>query len=256
MANYFTLILDLTGPSNPSISLESGSQYATSELITASISTSDSVTTNYQMKIWGDLDLAWAQANGITKGTATTTTQETDALPITYSTSKQLQLSATGGSKNIYIRIFDDVLNQSSQASASIILDTALPTVSITGPDKNKISKQSGKNVASFTFQVSEEFVEYKVKVVSASGAGESTGTIIPITTDTQLVAVDEQSSISTKAGATEMRDVKADSTTFPANTPITVKINGYDLDLASPGDGEKIIKVFVKDTSSQWSAS
>ena len=51
MANYFNLTLDTTGPAAPSISLESGATYATAQLVTATISTSDSPTTGYQMKI-------------------------------------------------------------------------------------------------------------------------------------------------------------------------------------------------------------
>lgn len=52
MASYFTLTLDTTAPSNPSISLEGGATYATAQLITATIGTSDTPTTNYQMLIW------------------------------------------------------------------------------------------------------------------------------------------------------------------------------------------------------------
>jgi hypothetical protein len=259
MANYFTLTLDTQGPASPSVSINNGATYATSldRLVDATIGTSDSVVTGYQMKIWGDLDLAWAQANGIIKGTSISASTADDAILIAYSSAKQLKLKANtdpaiAESKNINVRIYDDVLNPSSDVSTSIILDTQLPTVNITGPDVSKISEQSGKNVASFSFQVSEPFVEYKIKVVTSSGASHDTGTIIPITTDTGVIPTDEQSSISTTPGATSMTATG----TFSANTPITVKINGTDLRTASSGDGQKIIKVFVKDQSNQWSAS
>lgn len=252
MANsFFNLYLDLIGPASPTISLESGATYATQELITASVSTSDGVTTNYQMKIWGDLDLAWAKSNGIVSAGATAT-DKASALLISYTPSKQLQLKALSGSaaenRTISVIIYDDVLNQSSEVSDSILLDTSIPTVSITGPDKTRISEQSGKNVSSFSFQVDQDFVEYVIKVVGATGADNTTGTIIPISSSP---IVGERSSISTDATATEMHHVG----TFTANQVINVKINGTDLKTASPGDGSKIIKVFVKDSTNHWSA-
>jgi hypothetical protein len=233
MANYFTLTYDTTGPASPSISLNSNATYATQVLITATIGTTDGTTTGYQMKIWGDLDLAWAKTNGLINSGATGTA-ETDALWITYATSKQIQLSTGDATKNIYLKIRDDVNNPSAQASASIILNTALPTVTISGPDVSKISKQTGKDTSTFTFQSDQVFTTYLVKVVSASGADNTTGTTIPVTNG------------SSNTSATG---------TFSANTPITVTIKGTDLELASAGDGSKIIKVFVKNNAGQWSS-
>jgi hypothetical protein len=65
--SYFTLTYDNTGPASPTVSLNSGATYATNVLITATIGTSDGTTTGYQMKIWGDLDISWAIANGVLK---------------------------------------------------------------------------------------------------------------------------------------------------------------------------------------------
>jgi hypothetical protein len=233
MANFFTLTLDTTGPASPSISLESGAQYATQQLINATISTSDSITTNYQMKLWGDMDLSWAKTAGLINGGATTTL-EADAIWITYATTKQVQLSSGDGNKTIYLKIRDDVNNESAQQSDAIILDMTLPTVTISGPDVSKISKQTGKNTSSFSFQSDVAFVEYKIKVVSASGADQSTGTLIPTT-----------------AGSTNMSATGS----FSANTPINCTIKGADLESASAGDGSKIIKIFVKDGAGNWSS-
>jgi hypothetical protein len=249
--SFFNLTLDLTGPASPSLSLMSGATYATQELIDAGISTADGTTTNYQMKIWGELDLTWAKANGIV-GASATTTLEADALWIAYSTSKQVQLKALTGTaaenRTIYLKIRDDVYNVSAQASDSILLDTSIPTVSITGPDVSKISEQSGKNVCSFSFQVDQDFVEYKIKVVSSTGADNTTGVTIPISV---TPPIGERSSVSTDATATDL----SDTGTFTANQVINVKINGTDLKTASAGDGSKIIKVFVKDSTNHWSA-
>lgn len=225
MANYFNLTLDTTGPAAPSISLEGGATYATAQLVTATISTSDSPTTNYQMKIWGDVD---------TTHNPSIQTTEVASAWISYSTSQQVKLSSGDGSKTVYLKIRDDVYNESSQADDSIILDSTLPVVSITGPDLSKISKVTGKNVSSFSFTVDGIFDEYKVKVVASSGAAHDTGTQIPTT-----------------AGSTNMSGSAGD---YPASTPINCSIYGTDLETADSGDGTKIIKVFVKDKAGNWS--
>lgn len=225
MVNYFELILDTTAPSNPMISLEGGSQFATNTLITASISTSDSSTFGYQMKIWGDVD---------EKHDPNVQSTEEKSKWITFEKTKQIKLSEPDGSKVIYVKIRDDVHNESSIATDSIILDTTKPVVTVTQPDVSKISKIDGKNIASFSFTVDSDFIEYKVKVVSSTGASHDTGILIP-----------------TNGGSTNM----SGEGLFPKETPIDCQIHGADLENASSGDGTKIIKVFVKDEAGHWSA-
>ena len=43
---------------------------------------------------------------------------------------------------------------------------------------------------------------------------------------------------------------------TFKASTAISCKVYGKDLEAASSGDGEKIIKVFVKNAHGTWSVA
>lgn len=226
MAAYFTLTLDTTAPANPAISLEGGATYATAQLIDATIGTSDSPTTNYQMLIWGDVD-----------NTENASIQATEGASgwITYNTSQQIKLSSGDGSKTIYLKIRDSVWNVSAQASDSITLDTTLPTVTIGTPDAVLISEITGKNESTFTWQVDCSFDEYKIKVVPAIGSSEDTGTLVPTT-----------------AGSTNTSGAVGD---YPATTNISTKINGTDLKTASAGDGAKIVKVFVKDKAGQWSA-
>jgi len=225
MANYFLLTLDTTGPQSPAISLENGAQYATQQLINADISTADGETTGYQMKIWGDVDL-----------TENPNIQDTEVNSswITYSATQQVKLSIGDGAKTVYLKIRDDVLNESAQTSDSITLDTSLPVVTISGPDVNKISKIATANVSSFSFTVNEIFDEYKVKVVASTGAAHDTGTLIGTTN-----------------GSTNMSGVAGD---YPAETAINCQVYGSDLEIASAGDGEKIVKVFAKDKSGAWS--
>lgn len=226
MANFFNLVLDTTGPSNVRAVINGGAAFTTSDLVTVGITTGDTTTANYQMKIWGDVDTAHS-----------TDIQATEALSkwITLSSSKQVKLKTGDGAKSISVKLRDDVYNESDVAVDSITLDTSKPVVTVTNPDVSKVSKIAGKNVASFTFSVDQKFIEYKVKVVSASGSAENTGYQIPTTN-----------------GSTNVSGTKADG--FPATTPISVTINGADLELASAGDGSKIIKVFTKDEAGNWS--
>jgi hypothetical protein len=224
MANFIYIELDTTAPSSPSISIEGGATYATNQLVSLAISTTDGDTTGYQMKIWGDVDATY--------DTAVQTTKETSSW-ISYNNSKQVKLSSGDSSKNIYLVIRDDVHNESSQVSDDIILDMSIPIVSVTSPDVDTISKQSGKNIASFSFTSDSDFVEYKVKYVNSTGASHDTGALIPTT-----------------AGSTNTSGIGS----FSASTPINVQITGTDLETASGSDGNHIIKVFVLDDAGFWS--
>jgi len=228
MANYFNLELDTTGPSNPSIIVDSGAQYTTdvAGYVNVAVSTGDAVTTNYQMKLWGDVD----------------PTENVDIQPleanagwITFVASRQVKVSSGDGGKTINLRIRDDVHNESSTTSDDIIKDSTKPEVTIAGPDVNIISKKVSKNTSSFTFSSTNSgFEEYKVKAVGTTGSAEDTGTLIPTTNGS--------TNTSGNVGGYLMDD------------PISVSINGSDLELASSGDGIKIIKVFIKDDAGNWS--
>jgi hypothetical protein len=151
-----------------------------------------------------------------------------------YNATLEVKLSSGNGTKTLYLKIRDDVGNVSSQANDSVTLDTEAPTVVImTGPTPAKISKIAGYNSSVFAWQVDEDFVEYKVKVVANSGDIHTAGTLIPTT-----------------AGSVNMSDTGS----FPAETNINSTVKGTDLETASSGDGEKIVKVFVKDIAGNWS--
>lgn len=225
MANFIYLTLDTTAPANPTISIAGGATFATTQLVDLTIGTTDSDKTGYQMKIWGDVDLAYD-----------VNIKDTEVLStwITYNNSKQVKLSAGDGKKTVYIKIRDDVYNESSIASDDIVLDTSIPTVTMTNPDVSVISKMPGKNEATLTFTVDKKFTEYKVKVVSSTGSAESAGTTL---------------------GTVNGSSNTSGTGSFPSGTPITIKINGTDLELASSGDAQKIIKVFAKDETGKWSS-
>lgn len=125
--------------------------------------------------------------------------------------------------------------NESSQATDSITLDMTVPVSTISvGPDVTTISKIAGKRTCSFSFQCDSIFDEYKVKVVPAIDSIHSAGILI-----------------GTANGSTNMNGAAGN---YPATTNINCTIDGADLEAASSGDGQKIIKVFTKDQAGLWS--
>lgn len=219
MASYFNLVLDTLAPQGLVVKLNNGSQYTTSKNVTLSLSISDTSTSGYQMKVWG-IDVASSEDNATWE---------------TFAATKSIALPTGDGLKTVYVKVRDDVCNETAAASATITLDTSVPAVTIIGPDVSRISKTAPKNVATFSFTSDVAFTEYKIKVVPSKSSLHDAGTLI-----------------GTVNGSTNMNATG----TFKASTAISCKIYGKDLEMASSGDGEKIIKVFVKNAHGTWSVA
>ena len=157
MASFFNLTLDTLAPAGLSLILNDGAQYATSATVTAKISVSDETTTGYQMKIWG------------------TKTAETEAEASweTFATTKSITLPDGDGLKTIYVKMRDDVGNETAAVSDTITLNTSIPAVTITGPDKSRISKVTGYDAAAFSFVCDVDFEEYTCLLYTSDAADE-----------------------------------------------------------------------------------
>jgi len=220
MASYFNLTLDTTAPSGLTLSINDGALYATSTAVKLTVGLSDEVTTGYQMKIWG--------IDGVD--------EEASASWETFAKTKSVNLTSGDGLKTVHIKVRDDVGNETEEVSDDITLNTAVPVVTITGPDKTKISKVEGFNKSKITFTCDVDFAEYKVCVVPQTSSTQDAGTVIPTTTG----------SINTSGS----------DGSYPKTTPIEVTITGTDLETASSGDSVKIVKVFVKTAAGIWSVA
>lgn len=218
MASYFNLTLDTLAPAGLAVQLNGDDIYTTTPSVELTLTLTDSPTTGYQMKIWG--------VEGVT--------DEGSASWETYAASKSVTLPSGDGLKTVYVKVRDAVGNETAAASDSITLDTAVPTVTVTGPDKSTISKVVGFDMAVINFMSDIAFEEYKVCVVPATSSTQESGTQIPTT----------NGSVNTSGSAGG----------YEADTNIEVKINGSDLEAASSGDGVKIVKVFVKNAAGTWS--
>lgn len=216
MASYFQLTLDTTAPSGGSISLVAKTNVVN---ITATLAATGAA----QMKLWGDI---CESAGGIA-------ITESAASWVTFAASKSIILTSGDGSKTVYVKFRDSVGNETSAYSATTILDATGATVTIVGPDVSTISKVSGFNISTFSFSADENFTEWTVRVVPNAASDHTAGTEIPST-----------------GGSTNMHG----TTATQADTPVTCKIYGADLETASAGDGAKVIKVFVLDTTGNWS--
>lgn len=220
MASFFNLTLDTLAPAGVTIKINDGARYATAVAITAAIATTDADTNGYQMKLWGDI---------------TSASTEADASWVNFTATSELNLTTGDGKKTVYVKVRDDVGNESTVASTEIILDMTPPVVLVTGPDKSKISKIDTFNVAAISFTVDVDFVEYKVKVVPAESSLHDAGVLI-----------------GTEHGSTNMSGTGE----YKSTDAINCTINGADLEGASSGDGTKIVKVFVKDAAGNWSVA
>lgn len=215
MASYFNLTLDTLAPSITAFSINNGAAVTTSRNVTLNITAPEAAS----MKIWG--------VDGVAS--------EAAASWETFASTKSVTLTSGDGTKTVYIKVRDSVYNESAASSDTITLSTAIPTISITGPDVSIISEQSGKNISTFSFTSSMALKAWKVKLVPANSSAHDAGTQIPST-----------------GGSTNMT-----GTTKAANTSVECKIYGADLSSAAGGaDGTYIIKVFGQASANDlWSA-
>lgn len=227
MATNFPLVLDTTAPAGVSVQIDGGSVYSVDNLVDLLIGTSDPDTTGYSMKIYGDVS--------DTADTSKYRAAEGDAPWISFaSAANGVALTPGDGTKTVRVKIRDDVWNESSEATDTITVDTTAPVPNITvDPDATRISKVSGKRVSNFTWVSDVAFEEYKVKVVPNAGSTHNTGTTIPATFS---------ANVSGSAGG------------YAPDTGIVTSVDGRDVETASPGDGTKVIKVFVRDAAGNWS--
>jgi hypothetical protein len=214
-----------SGPADAAIEIDGGAAYAVSQMVSLGLTTTDTPTTNYEMKIYGDVDAAYD---------ADVQPLEVNAAWIAYSATKSIKLSTGDGSKTVKAKLRDADDYATSELTDAITLDTASPAVTITaGPTPDVISEQATKDTSTFTFEADTAFVEYKVKVVPTSGSAHTTGTQIPTT-----------------AGSTNM----SGTGTFPAATGIECSIKGTDYKTVVSTDETYIVKVFTKDAAGNWS--
>lgn len=233
MAASVTITLDTAAPGGVTITLAGGAATVSTADITAAIASSDADLTGYQMKIYGDVDDAFA--------TSEYRALEANAPWISYAASKGIRLSATDGVKTVRVKLRDDVWNVSSEATDSVTLDTTIPVISVTsGPTPARISKQTSKRTSSFTWQSDIALQAWEVRLVANASDARGSGTLIGTTGGSTNVS----------GGA------------LAATTGKTTQIDGADLETAGVNgnaayNGQAgIVKVFGQSAANgSWSA-
>jgi len=148
-------LLDTLAPDNLVAKLNNGALYTSSTSVTLGVTVDDADTTGYQMKILG--------VDGVAA--------ETDASWETFAASKAITLPTGDGLKTVNVKVRDDVGNETAAATLTITLVSDVQVVTVTGPDKSKISKVAGFDAAVISFMADVAFVAYKVCVVPAENS-------------------------------------------------------------------------------------
>lgn len=228
MTNSFTLSVDTTPPGSPQMFLNGGALFTASRDATVHLSSSDylaGAADVTSMKIWGDVDLS---DNPNVQDTEITSAW------VAFAVDTDIVLTVPIARKRIYARLRDSLGNESPVFGAYIDYDPGFPLVTvIVAPLVTRVSTVTGHDQSVFSWEANVAFVEYQVRVMPSTASPYYGGSVI---------------------GSTHGSVNVAGTGTFPADTPTQTTIVGADLVAASPGDGPKIIKVFVKDASGRWS--
>lgn len=204
MSSTVSITLDTAAPGGVAIVLAAGVPIVSVFDVVAAISTTDTDSTGYQMKLYGDVDDAHAPAEY--------RTLEADAPWISLAASKNIRLTAGDGVKTVRVKVRDDVFNPSGEATDTITVDTSVPVITVSsGPNPGRISKQTGKRTSSFSWSSDKALMAYEVRLVPAADSLRGAGTLIAATNGSQNVS----------GGATG------------AATPVTTQIDGSDLETA-----------------------
>lgn len=238
MASYVNLILDTTAPKGVKVLINGDEKKTASTAVTLTISCSDEDKTDYQMKIWG--------ISGVTT--------ESSASWEDYCEQKNVTLPTGDGAKTVYIKIRDDVWNESETVSDVINLYTSVPMVKGFTADKSKLSLVEGKNSIIITGEVSEDVDAMKIVIVDDINAeyNSPSNKSIPITNGSALFQYPALGGI---ANMCVVDYLEFENLEFDHSSTLSCTITGKDFQSAAGSDGLKIVKVFVRSaTSGKWS--
>lgn len=106
---------------------------------------------------------------------------------------------------------------------------TIVTVTLVSGPTQSTISRVAGQDSSSVQWQADGAFASYMIRVVPADTSPVSAGTL-----------VEQDQAVAAGSGA--------------GGTPYTSDITDAELEAASSGEGDKILKIFVRSPSGTWS--
>lgn len=236
--NFFYLTLDTSSPQGISLIINGGIEtvYETQN-ISYIINCSDTDTTGYQMKMWGTKDCP----------------TEEKASWVEYNPTGSFNIDDNSGQKTIYVKIRDDVHNESQVVFDSVNYYKDLPIVKEFKVSPVKISFMEGKNISEGSFQFNEAIKAVKIKIVDSVEATHESGKSISTTNGSSLWRNVNKTSPQTPFNYGKL---EAENLNIAQTDSIGFKIAAKDINVAdNNGDGVRIIKVFVQSkTSGLWS--
>lgn len=233
MANYINIILDTIGPSGVSVKINGDADKAITTAVTLAIACADTDLTGYQMKIWGTADVP----------------TETDAIWETYQTTKNVTLSSGDGLKTVYVKVRDDVWNESATASDTITLYEKVPSIVSFSVTSSRISLVNGKNIISGAFYADENVDAVKLMIVDNVNARHDSPSNIAIPKNAGSELYDDNND------ATESEAVLELEGRVNKEIGFNYTIHASDIVAVAPGDGVKILKAFVRSAETgNWS--
>lgn len=233
MSNYVRITLDTIGPSGVSAEINGDETVVTSTAVTLTVECEDENTEGYQMKIWG------------VEGALT----PEEAVWETYRTEKNVTLPAGDGLKTVSVIVRDDVWNESVVVTDTVTLNTKVPRVESLTVTNSKISFADGRNITTGVFWADEPVDAVKVMLVQDVNATHNNPSNCAILRTNGSYLSDEA-------------DGCVYSTESLEGTGNVDTVHGFefvlyaaDVAAASPGDGVKIIKAFVRSKANgNWS--
>ena len=232
MANYVNIILDTIGPSGVSVLINGDADKAITTAVTLTIGCSDTDLTGYQMKIWGTADAP----------------SEADAAWETYQSEKNVTLPTGDGLKTVYVKVRDDVWNESAEASDTITLYEKLPSIIGLSVNKSKLSLVDGQCMTQGSFGIDENIDAVRVMLVE--NVNDSYDTVTNVS-----IPVTNGSVITNENGDAISGSVLEAESIIDSIQLVYFDISAADINAVAPGDGVKIVKVFVRSAGTgSWS--
>lgn len=248
MSGYFNITLDTVGPQGVSICVNGDEEHTSDKQLSLEILCSDNDTTNYQMKIWSNVLLE--------------SDSEENAKWEDYSREKILTIDSEipeNTEATFYVKLRDDVWNESETASDNITIYTQNPTVIIASITRDRISKIPAapsespfdklfsKNTSMIIFGADRDCDDLKIMVVQDINAFYDDPANVLIPTDGSSCITNDDGEILTGSGGMQISQITE-------RAAYRAYIKGADLEAASPGDGVKIIKIFAHERNGEWS--
>lgn len=268
MASYFNITLDTTAPSGVGVKINGDEARTTSRNVTLNIACTDADKTGYKMKIWGDITTGDETGNLIAA--------ETDAAWEDFAASKTVLLIGdddnSSSQRTVYVKVRDDLRNESATVSDSIILYSELPEITvISGPSPAKITtradKTAGNNFSeqlslavltrsTVAFTANKDISDVKVMITSSINSlhNDTTNILIPSTSGSMIgISSDSEEAENGYLNLSGASGMTVSGQNIAAGTEITLTICGDDLKSVSPDDGVKLIKIFVREKDAHW---